>query len=307
MTRLKLNGPEFSAKNRGPVAGAAWMVAAGAGFAIVNTAVQGATMLRGAAPEAVVFWQYLIALALCVPLMNVRRALRVGRWPWHLLRVGLGAVGVQFWVHGLAYVPIWQAIALILLSPFLVTLGAALFLGERVTFARWLAVLLGMAGGALVLAPWEEAFTLAAVYPVLAALFWAASSLVTKWLALEEDAAVLTLWLLALLVPVNFGLAVGAPLAAVPWGLVVLAGIGTGFAQFALASAYRSADAAYVQPFDHVKLPLNIALGFAVFGFAPEGWIWGGVAMIFAAGLWLMWLETQVAPVPPRRQGAAAS
>lgn len=290
-----------------PITGVIWMVAAGAAFAVANTVVQAATMGRDAPPEVVVFWQYLVALVLCLLTMDVRRAMQVGQWPWHVLRVGLGAVGVQFWVHGLAIVPIWQAIALILLSPFFVTFGAGLFLGERVTWARWLAVVAGMVGGFLVLAPWSEAFTAASLYPVLAALFWAASSLVTKWLALTEDAATLTLWLLGLLLPVNLGLAVGAPLMSVPLELVLLAGLATAVAQFALASAYRRADAAYLQPFDHLKLPLNIGLGFAVFGFAPEGWIWGGVTLIFAAGMWLMWLEGRVEPMPPRRQGRAAS
>ena len=271
--------------------GAALMVAAGAAFAVSNVAVQGATMVAGGAPGAVVFWQYLLALGLLLPFVDLRRALRVGDWRWHLVRVGLAAVGVQFWTHGLAHVPIWQAIALILLSPFFVTIGAGVILRERVTAARWVAVVTGMAGGVIVLAPWSEGFGLAVVYPVLAALFWAASSLVTKHLAGQEDAGVLTLWLLLLLVPVNLGLAVGQGFAPGSWALVVLAGGAVALAQLALAAAYRRADAGFVQPFDHVKLPLNLLFGFLAFGFAPEGWIWGGVALILVAGGGLLWAE----------------
>lgn len=286
------------------VAGAALMVLAGASFAVVNVAVQGATMLRGAAPGAVVFWQYLIAFALCLPFLGLRRAWAAPQKGWHVLRVGLAAVGVQFWVYGLAFVPIWQAIALILLSPFFVTLGAGFFLGERVTVARWAAVMMGIVGGCIVLAPWSDGFSPAALYPVLAAVFWAASSLVTKRLAGSQDAGVLTIWLLALLVPVNFVLAWGGGFAVAGWGLVVVAGAATALAQGALAQAYRRADAAYLQPFDHLKLPMNVVAGFAVFGFAPEGWIWGGVALILAAGMALMWAEARsggVAAVPRMR------
>ena len=271
--------------------GAVLMVGAGVAFAVVNVAVQGATMLFGASPIAVVFWQYLIALLVCLPMLDLRQAWRAGNVPWHLLRAGLAVVGVQFWVYGLSFVPIWQAISLILLSPFFVTLGAGLVLGERVTWHRWAAVVTGIMGGCIVLAPWSEAFSTAALYPVLAALFWAGSSLVTKHLAKDEDAAVLTVWLLALLVPVNFGLAWGGGFAVPAWHLILLAGVATAAAQFALAAAYRRADAAYLQPFDHLKLPMNLLFGFVAFGFAPEGWIWGGVALILAAGMGLMWSE----------------
>ena len=116
--------------------GAALMILAGAAFALVNVAVQGATMARGAAAPTVVFWQYAIALGLCLPLLNLPRVIRAGDWRWHLLRVGLAVGGVQLWAAGLAHVPIWQAISLILLSPLFVTLGARFWLEEALTGAR---------------------------------------------------------------------------------------------------------------------------------------------------------------------------
>ncbi len=273
--------------------GAILMIVAGVAFAAVNLAVQWATMRLGATPAAVVFWQYAVALILVLPLIDTRAALRDGAWGWQMARVALAAVGVQFWVYGLAYVPIWQAISLILLSPVFVTLGAAVILGERVTPARWGAVTLGLLGGVVVLAPWSDGFGTATLYPLAAAAFWAASSVLTKRLALREDAGSLTFWLLALLVPVNFALAVptGFGVSGDALMIVALAGVFTAIAQYALASAYRRADAAYLQPFDHLKLPLNVLFGFLAFGFAPEGWIWAGVAMILCASIWVLWDE----------------
>ena len=43
----------------------------------------------------------------------------------------------------------------------------------------------------------------------------------------------------------------------------------TFLAQYVLTRAYASADAAYLQPFDHLKLPFNVLLGWLVFGFVP--------------------------------------
>jgi len=64
-------------------------------------------------------------------------------------------------------------------------------------------------------------------------------------------------------------------------------------AQHLLTLAYASADAAFVQPFDDIKLVSNVVVGWAVFGYLPEGQLWLGVAMILAASAWLLWSERQ--------------
>ena len=145
------------------VSGAIAMVAAGLLFAVVNTTVQASTMTHGMASSSVAFWQYLIALLFSLPWL-LRRGLaslkteQLGR---HVTRVILAAAGVQLWVLGLAYVPIWQAIALIMTSPFFVVAGAGLLLRERVDAGRWIAVIAGFAGGMIILAPWSDSFGIA--------------------------------------------------------------------------------------------------------------------------------------------------
>ncbi|WP_342075639.1 DMT family transporter [Yoonia sp. SS1-5] len=269
--------------------GAGYLVAAGALFAGANTAVQGAGMIHGVPSPTIAFWQYTIALIAVLPLVW-RSQWRTTRPVLHLIRVGLAAIGVQLWIAGLAYVPIWQAIALILTSPLFVTTGAGLFLGEALTRSRVLAVLLGAFGGVLILAPWQDDFTWAAILPVGAALFWGASSLVAKRLTQTETAETLTLYLLVLLVPINALGLVGAGAAVSPpaiW-LVALAGLLVAGAQYLLVRAYVVADAAYLQPFDHLKLPLNVGLGLLFFGFAPPGLMWLGAAIIIGSSAWLL-------------------
>ncbi len=277
---------------RPAISGAANMVAAGICFAVVNTLVQAATMRQGMAGPAAAFWQYLVAAAFYLPWIarNLRAVISTRHVGLHLLRVLLAAAGVMLWTLGLAHVPIWQAISLILLSPFFVTLGAGLFLGEQVTPARWITVVTGFAGGTIILAPWSEAFTWAAIYPVGAAALWASVSLLTKRMTAEKSPETLTLYLLILLTPVNALMAAGSGFA-MPQGalwLIVAAGALTAAAQYLIVRAYAIADAAYLQPFDHLKLPLNITLGWLVFGFLPEGSMWLGTALILGASVWLV-------------------
>lgn len=280
-----------------PWLGAACLIGAGLAFALVNSATQYATMILGASSTAIAFWQYSIALLLFAPwLWRRRHALRDGLTPGQFLRVAAGAIGVQLWVAGLAHVPIWQAIALIMLSPVFVTLGAALILREPVGPGRWAALLLGGAGGAIILAPWSDAFTPYALLPVAAALFWAIASLLTKSLAASQSAESLTAYLLLLLLPVNALAGLGGGLDLSGGSLIALA-LGSGalvaLAQWLVAAAYARADAAFLQPFDHVKLIFNVGLGLALFGFAPPGSLWLGAGLILAA---LTLLQNETAP-----------
>jgi len=287
------------ANTRPATAGALLMIFAGLLFALVNTVVQWGTMKMGLPPTRVAFWQYLIATLWLVPWMIFKSpdALRTKSLPKHLLRVGCAVIGVQLWVTGLAHVPIWQAIALIMLSPFFVTILAGLLLGEHVSLHRWAAVVIGFIGGMIILAPWPDAFTPYALYPVGAAVFWGLTSLMTKQMSATESPATLTLYLLMLLTPINAGLALDAGLGfegTTAGLLLVSAGLFTAVAQYALARAYSIADAAYLQPFDHLKLPFNVGLGLVVFGYAPPGSLWLGAALIVGASFALLRQEARL-------------
>jgi drug/metabolite transporter (DMT)-like permease len=179
-------------------------------------------------------------------------------------------------------------------SPFFVTVGAGLLLGERLTAARWTAVVIGFVGGFIVLDPWSDIFSAASFLPLGAAVMFAASSLCLKRMVADDGPAACTAWLFLLLAPINLGLALPSGLL-LPGGstllIVASAGLLTAAAQGFLALAYARSDAAFVQPFDHVKLPLNVLAGWLVFGWIPPGNLWLGATMIVGASIYLMLRE----------------
>ncbi|QFY59823.1 DMT family transporter [Rhizobium grahamii] len=291
MKDMNQTSPVFSSSRA--LAGAAWMIAAGIAFSILNIVTQWLTMKLGFPSAATAFWQYAFALAFSLPfLFRVGiRAMRTS-YPWrHVVRVAFAAAGVMTWVAGLAAVPIWQAIALVMTSPFFIIMGARIFLGEYVGVSRWAATGVGFVGAMIILQPWSDSFTWAALLPILSALLWGASSLITKSLTGVERSETITVWLLALLTPFNGAVALAAGFS-VPSGqilfLLVAAGLLTVIAQYFLTLAYTTADAAYVQPFDDLKLPLNVLAGWLVFGYAPTGYLWLGALLILGASLFIM-------------------
>ncbi|SNY90125.1 S-adenosylmethionine uptake transporter [Cohaesibacter sp. ES.047] len=295
--------------NSGAFMGAIYMICAGLSFALVNLATQYLTMSLGVTSPVVAFGQYFAALLFSLPwLLKVGiRAARTNATGKHLLRVIFAVLGVQAWVAGLAHVPIWQGIALIMTSPFFVTLGAHLILKEKIGIHRLAATILGFVGGMIILAPWSDSFSFYALWPVVAAIFWAGTSLLTKTLTGNEAPEAVTLYLLLFMTPFNGLLAVGSGFAMPGMDAIAIIGLSGFFvllSQWLIARAYSSADAAYVQPFDHVKLPFNVAAGWIAFGFAPVGQFWLGALLIVAASLYILHRETRLYRGPT---GAAAA
>ncbi|MDD9196483.1 DMT family transporter [Aliivibrio sp. S3MY1] len=273
-----------------PVQGASWMLTAGLAFAIVNSIAQYVSMNFGLPSTMVALVQYGIALIVILPYLRtlgLRNSLRTEHFGMHALRVFLSVIGIQLWLWALAYpVPIWQGIALLMTSPLFATIGSGLFLKEKVGAARWCATLAGFVGAMIILEPWADSFTWATLLPVGAAFFWACYSLMVKKMSAHDSPSTMVVYLLVLITPFNILLALPdwqTPSGMNVWLLLFGAGVMTALAQWAIVKAYAVADASFVQPFDHAKLPLNVLAGWVVFGWAPPGRLWLGAAIIIAS------------------------
>ncbi|MCF6299780.1 MAG: DMT family transporter [Proteobacteria bacterium] len=290
------------------VQGALWMVLAGACFAIVNTMSQYLSVNLQLHSTVVGFFQYFISFIVMLPWIittGLNRALKTKRLKLHVIRVILAVIGIQFWLAALAHpVPIWQAIALIMTSPLFVIMGSAIFLREKVGFVRWLATLIGFSGSLIILAPWQESFEIATLLPVAAAFFWAAASLMIKFMADTESEGSLVIYLLILIAPFNFFLALPNFSTPTPeiWVLLLVSGALVALAQWSIAKAYIKADASYIQPFDLVKLPLNVFAGWLVFSYVPPGELWLGSALIVGATLLIFNEEKHQSKISPTKR-----
>lgn len=276
------------------VRGAALMLAAGVAFAGVNVAMPIATYTLGFSSTSAVFWQYLIAFVLCIPLVwNMgAKALKTSHPVAHVARIVLSAAGAQMFGLAFAYgVPLWQVIALVMTSPFFILLGAIVFLGESVKVTRFAATFTGFVGAMIILQPWSSNFTWAAVLPIVAAALWGGASLITKYLTRFEKPESITLYMMLLMTPANalflFPTGLAIPSGNVLW-LILIIGALTAAAQYLLTRAYSAADATYLQPFDDLKLPLNVIASWVILAQAPDLYFWPGALLIVGASLFIM-------------------
>lgn len=296
--------------------GAAFMLAASLSFAGTNTLQSVLPWQFGMSSTGMAFWQYVIASVLALPLV-----LRIGlrhlrtRHPLaHEMRALASALGVHVFVYGFAAgVPIWQMVTLLATGPLFIILGSTVFLGERVSSARIGAALAGFAGAIIVSGVGSEGLGWQTLVPIIAAALWATTDVLTKYLSREESPETLTVSLLVLMTPNHLLIllavnalgwlspalipagATGFPFA-LPEGfglvLLVLLGALTALAQYLLAFAYRFADAAYLQPFGDLKIPLGGLVGWLALGQVPSIWFWPGTALIIGASIYIFWVES---------------
>ena len=280
-----------------PFFGAVWMILAGACFAAINTTSQYLSIRLGLHNTLVGFFQYFISFLVMLPWMiktGLSTALKTQHIWMHLLRVFTSVIGIQLWLWALAYpIPIWQAIALVMTSPLFVTIGSSLFLKEKVGIARWSATLVGFIGSLIILEPWSDDFQVASLLPIAAAFFWAIYSLMTRIMTATENTGSLVIYVLILMAPMNLILAL--PNFTLPtqpmWLWLIFSGTLLAIAQWSLARAYANADASFIQPFDLLKLPLNVYAGWLVFGYVPPGRLWLGALLLVSSTIFILHRE----------------
>ncbi|SDS66108.1 Threonine/homoserine efflux transporter RhtA [Bradyrhizobium canariense] len=193
-----------------------------------------------------------------------------------------------FFISGLRFLPMAEASATSFVSPLFVTALSIVFLGESVGVRRWLATAVGLIGVLIVLRPGSSAFHPAAFFPIVSALAWACTLIMTRMMSGTEHAittmtysAIVGLGILSALVPFVW---VHPSWHDIFFGIVV--GIASTAGQWIVVLAFRYADASVLAPFSYTQLLWVSILGFIVFGEVPDVWTVTGAAIIVASGLY---------------------
>ena len=101
---------------------------------------------------------------------------------WRCVLIGvLTGLGMALYTSGLVYSSVVRATLLFYLTPAWATLIGIFWLGEKATWQRWAAIVIGLAGlGLLVSGGGEVPLNVGDLFAVLAGLFWAIGAAVIK-------------------------------------------------------------------------------------------------------------------------------
>lgn len=286
-----------------PLRGIAFKLASVLVFIVMASMIK-ATAAHVPAGQAV-FFRSFFAIPVIVVWLAWRRELKTGLQTanpaGHLWRglVGTMAMGLGF--AGLGYLPLPEVTAIGYAAPLLTVIFAAMFLGEEVRIFRVSAVVLGMTGVLIVLAPrlsigpegasMSEAF--GAMLVLGGAVFAALAQVFIRKLVMTEATFAIVFYFsltasVLSLVTLPFGWVWPTTTEA---ALLVGTGLLGGLGQILLTSSYREADASLVAPFDYASMLFALAIGYFVFAEVPTVTMLAGAALIVVAGVLIIWRE----------------
>ncbi|MBF9033453.1 EamA family transporter [Rhodobacterales bacterium HKCCE2091] len=201
----------------------------------------------------------------------------------------------------LSHLPIASATAVMNIHPVLLTLGAALILGEPLGPRRIIGIAVALVGALIIIRPGSEVFSLAALLPLGAGICYASYALATRFLGRDED--ILTSLIYTALLGAAAASVLTIPAWTTPdaadWGRFLALGVTGAAGQFLLIRALTVAEAGAVAPFGYSGVVFATLWGLLAFSEPPDAWTILGAVVIVSAGIYVWHRETR-APAPRR-------
>ena len=239
------------------------------------------------------------------------RILDPGYLSMTILLRGLGEmVGAIAFITALALTPLSSASAILQATPLVVTLGAALFLGERVGWRRWSAVVVGLAGVLLIIRPGMADFEPLSLLALLAVFALAVRDIATRRAPPEISSMQLSFLGFVAIIPGGIGwmwvmdtaYVVPSPLGVVYVGAALCVGTA---AYYAIVAAMRVGEVSFVSPFRYTRLIFAMFFGVVVFSERPDALTLLGAAIIVASGIYTVWRERKLGKTPVAKPTSA--
>ena len=278
--------------------GIAFIVAAVFCFAALDTATK---VVSALAPAAMAMWvrclmQTVLTFGVLLPSRGMG-LLRTGRPGLQVLRgvlLLLCSLSAFFSLH---FLPVGEFTAIVMITPLVITVMAALFLRESVSRLRWLCVVLGFAGCIVVIRPGSDMFHWAMLLPLLLVAANAGFQVLTSKLARTDDPGTMHFYtgLVGLLLATLALPFVWQALPVAVWGMLLLIGAFGTLGHFLLILAYARAPVAMLTPYLYLQIGFATVAGWLVFAHVPDRWALAGIMVVFGSGVFGTWLTARKA------------
>ncbi|MFD1744393.1 DMT family transporter [Rhizobium helianthi] len=256
-------------------------------------------------PGQVTFYRFFFQLVVLAPLffMSVGSFRNVKR-PWmNLMRGCLHAGASLMFFTAVKYMPLADVFAIYFVEPFMLTIMSALFLGEKVGWRRWTAILAGFGGAMVVIQPSYAIFGWTSLLPVACAALFTLYLFLNRALGDADSPLTMqmmsglggTLFMGVVLLAgneaniVDFELSL--PSSMLGLTLLVILGSLSGYVHLLVVKAFRMASLSLLAPFQYFEIISATVLGYLLFSDFPTPSKWVGIFIIVASGLFIIWRE----------------
>jgi drug/metabolite transporter (DMT)-like permease len=217
------------------------------------------------------------------------------------IRALFDALATLTYLTSLFQLPIANATAINMATPLFITLFAVVAFKERVGGARWLAIATGFTGVLLVVQPSGAAFNAYALLCLGGTVLHASRDLMTRTIHRGIPSILITLSTAVAVTLLSGALCLFSewrPFAITQLGMLAAASIFLSGGYFLLTVAMRGGEMSLIAPFRYAGLLFALVLGYAVWGDVPNTLAWTGIALLVAAGLYVLHGERAKAARP---------
>ena len=195
--------------------------------------------------------------------------------------------------YSISIISMAKALTLAFVAPLITTALSPFFLGEKVGFRRWSAVIIGFVGSLIVIRPGFIEFNLASIAALGTGFFYGIYLVITRKLH-SSDSPLLTLLLTGVV-----GVIIASFLVPVvwinptfnQWSLVAVIGIFACLGHLFLILSLRYGDASKLAHFGYFEIVTNVILGYYFFSDFPHIWTWLGLVIIICSGIYISFRE----------------
>jgi drug/metabolite transporter (DMT)-like permease len=289
------------------VQGALWLVSGG--FIFTSTSAMIRLLSTQVESVQTAFFRAVISVILLLPMIVAGRVK-----PWHSKRIighfwrtamGTGSMVLGF--YAVSMLPLADATAIAFSQPLFSVVVAALVLGEKVRWRRWSATVIGFAGVLIMVRPGEGSLQLGALVALANAAAVSISILLVRRLSDSET---------PLMILTQFAI-FSTILLTVPailvwrwpdlWGWVLAVGIALSatVGQYFWVQAFKAGEMSAVAPFEYMRLPFAVFVGWLIWGEMPVVWTYVGASIVIGSALYIAHREHQLAR--ERRRAAVSA
>ena len=257
---------------------------------MVLIAIAGREAQRSLAVFQIMELRSLIGLVLITPLIRAAgglAAMRTQRPRQHAARNLVHYAAQYGWFVALTLIPLAQVVAIEFTMPIWSALLAAVFLHERITAWKVLAIVLGVFGVGLIVRPASTGLSAGQAIALAAAVGFAVSVVLVKSLTRSDSALAIIFWMLVWqsLLGLLPALWVWGWPSATAWGWVLVVAFCGTFSHYCMARALQRAEATVVVPMDFVRVPLTALAGWLFYAEQVDLFTVMGVVLILAGNL----------------------
>jgi len=191
--------------------------------------------------------------------------------------------------YSISVISLAKALTLAFIAPLIVTAFSPFFLGEKVGYRRWLAVIIGFVGSLVVIRPGFVEINFASIAALITGFMYGFYLIITRKLS-SSDNPLLTLLLTGVVGAIIISLVM--PIVWVQpslkqWSLMAAVGIFACIGHYFLILSLKYADASKLAPFSYFEIVTNIIIGYYFFGDFPDNWTFLGLFIIISAGVYI--------------------